>query len=147
MNILFIYSRQDYYSTDKPIQNQEQIQFGISYISSLLKQYGHNTKLFVITKKTKKYKLEKFLKDFLPSLICFTAVYSEYRFIAEIAEYIKNRFPEIFLLIGGAHPSLNPVECIKDSFDALCIGEGEYPTLELVEQLQNGQEPSMISNL
>jgi len=147
LNILFIYSRQDCYSNDKPIQNQEQIQFGISYISSFLKQYGHNTKLFVITRKTKKYKLEKHLKGFLPSLICFTAVYSEYRFIAEIAEYIKNRFPEIFLLIGGVHPSLNPDECIKDSFDALCIGEGEYPTLELVEQLQNSQKPSMISNL
>ena len=32
-------------------------------------------------------------------------------------------------------------------FDALCIGEGEYPTLELVAQLEMGVVPSSIKNL
>lgn len=72
---------------------------------------------------------------------------SEYEFIAKISRYIKNRYPEIFLLAGGPHVSLNPEECMHDSFDALCIGEGEYPTLEVVQQLENKIFPSEIPNI
>lgn len=43
--------------------------------------------------------------------------------------------------------SLNPEEVLEDGFDALCIGEGEYPALELVSQMEKGREPSGIANL
>ena len=42
---------------------------------------------------------------------------------------------------------MKPGDCIKDGFDAVCVGEGEYATLELVEQLQEGRKPSGIPNL
>ncbi|MCJ7653279.1 MAG: hypothetical protein MUO75_06225, partial [Actinobacteria bacterium] len=45
------------------------------------------------------------------------------------------------------HASLNPDDCLKSSFDAVCIGEGEYPTLELVEHLERGLSPTGIPNL
>jgi len=147
LNILFIYSRQDSQSLDKPLQEPEHIQFGISYISSFLKKHGHRTKLFVLTRETKREKIDDCLSKFSPALICFTAVYSEYKFIVSIAKYIKERYPRIFLLIGGPHVSLNPQETISDAFDALCVSEGEYPTLELVNQLQNNRVPSNIPNL
>ena len=147
MDILFVYSRQDSYLPSKPLQNAEQIQFGISYISSLLKKHGHSTRLFVLNRETKKNKIDECLNQFSPGIICFTAVYTEYGFISEFARYIKDRYPQIFLLAGGVHVTLNPQDCILDSFDALCIGEGEYPTLELVEQLQNKRTPSGIPNL
>ena len=43
--------------------------------------------------------------------------------------------------------SLTPAEEMLEIFDALCIGEGEYPGLELVEQLSEGKSPSGIMNL
>ena len=45
------------------------------------------------------------------------------------------------------HASLNPRTVLDDAFDALCIGEGEHPTLELVSQLQAGLSPGGIPNL
>lgn len=49
MNILFIYSLQDTQSLLKPLRTPEQIQFGISYISAILKKHGHQTKLVVLS--------------------------------------------------------------------------------------------------
>jgi len=147
MNILFVFSIDDCQNLFKPLPNQESIQLGISYVASLLKSYGHSVDLMVLSKKTKKEVIDKSIKKFIPSLICFTAISTEYNFISKVAKYLKRKYPSIYLLGGGQHISLSPEEAIKDSFDALCIGEGEYPTLELVQQLEQKKEPTGIKNL
>lgn len=150
MNVLFVYSLNDIYTYAKPLRTPEQMHLGISYISSFLKKYGHRTRLVVLSKvsgKKNKDMLGGYMKGFQPKLICFTAVASEYYFIKDIAKYIKNRYPNIYLLIGGPHASLDPEEVLKDDFDALCIGEGENATLELISELEKGMPPSGIPNL
>lgn len=150
MNILFIHSLEDLQFLDKPLWSPLQMQFGISYISSFLKKHGHQTKLLVLNRALNKKNtciVSEYLMKFKPKLICFTAVYSEYNFMASIAEYIKENHPDIYLLIGGCHVSLNPEEILLDGFDALCIGEGEEPTLELVSQLERNLQPCGIANL
>lgn len=147
MNVLFVYSLQEAQSLDKPLQTLEQMQFGISYISSFLKKHGHNTDLLILTRETKYSVIDEYIKDFCPGIIGFTAVATEYEFIANITRYVKNRYPQIFLLIGGPHVSLNPKDAISDAFNALCIGEGEQPTFELVDQIEKGMHPSNIANL
>lgn len=153
MNVLFIYSLNSFASPVKPIRDFESIQFGISYISAVLKQHGHNTALLVLNSvmgrlSKKKIKLiDESMQEFSPQLIGFTTVATEYPFIAEIARYIKQKYPDIYLLIGGPHASLNPAAVLSDDFDALCIGEGEYAVLELVEQLSANKSPSGICNL
>ena len=150
MNILFIYSLNVAGSENKPLESPEQIQFGISYISSFLKKYGHKTKLIVLSgnyPENNKKILDKCFEEFPAKLICFTAVSTEYRFIANIAKDIKEKWPNTYLLIGGPHVSLNPDNVLLDNFDALCIGEGENPVLELVSQLEKGIQPSTIPNL
>lgn len=150
MNILFVYSLDNINTSERPLTTPEQMQFGISYISAFLKQRGHETRLVVLSKGLDNRNIktiDKRLAEFFPRLICFTAVSSEYRFMAEIASYIKKKYPSIYLLAGGAHVSLNPDDALRDSFDALCVGEGEHATLELVEQLQKRPAPSHIPNL
>jgi radical SAM superfamily enzyme YgiQ (UPF0313 family) len=146
MDVLFIHSQQDYYSDEKPLESYERMQFGISYISSVLKDAGHNTRLMVPTRRTVG-RVEEQIREFNPGLVCFTSVYTEFFFMSRIASSIKRSHPDIFLLVGGPHASLNPEECLEAGFDAVCVGEGEYPTLELVEQLERGEKPSGIPNL
>jgi radical SAM superfamily enzyme YgiQ (UPF0313 family) len=43
--------------------------------------------------------------------------------------------------------TLDREACLADPFDALCIGEGEEPTRELVEMLVAGKKPAGIANL
>lgn len=147
MNVLFIFSVKDSFNSKRPVETMEHIQMGISHISALLKSKGHRTELLVLTKISGRMFINKSIKKFQPGLICFTAVASEYDFISEAARYIKEKYPGIFLVIGGAHASLNPDKAITDFFDAVCVGEGEYPTLEIVEQLEQGKRPRDIKNI
>lgn len=151
MNIIFIYSVDEIHTLEKPLLGPGWLHFGISYMSSFLKKHRHNTKLIVLSRILGKRNyniIDKYFKDFYPKLICFTAVSSEYRFIADIAGYIKKHYPDIYLLIGGPHVSLAPEEILSDdAFDALCVGEGESPALELAAQLEKGDSPSGIPNL
>lgn len=147
MNVLFIHSEEDPYSPDKPLEVQERVQFGISYISAMLKREGHDTRLAVLCRETGDT-IEDHIRDFDPGLICFTAVYTEYLFLSRVAAAVKRRHPDMFLLLGGAHASLKPDACLREpAFDAVCVGEGEYPTLEAVEQLEAGRYPAGIPNL
>lgn len=147
MKIAFIFSLTDVQPYPaRPLKSQSQIQFGISYISAVLKTHGHRTLLLVLSRETTNA-VTKFLEDFQPDLICLTAVATEYPFIARIAREIKKNHPSIYLLAGGPHVSLNPEQAISGAFDAACIGEGEYSTLELVKQLEKGKIPSGIANL
>lgn len=152
MNVLFVYSLNSLASPTKPIHSFEDMQFGISYISALLKSRGHKTELLVLSSimglsKNKLETVDDCIQRFNPRLIGFTSIATEYSFITSIAKYIRGKYPGIYLLIGGSHASLNPSEALTDDFDALCVGEGEYPTLELVDQLEKTKYPSGILNL
>jgi radical SAM superfamily enzyme YgiQ (UPF0313 family) len=147
MRVLFIFTLEVAQSPSKPIALLEYIQFGISYISSYLKLNGHETRLLVLTHKSPFDLVDKYMHEFNPDIVGFTAVSSEYTFVEKVALYIKKEFPKVFLLIGGAHVSLAPDEKMLEIFNALCIGEGEEPTLELVTRLAQRQSASDISNL
>ncbi|MDD4869637.1 MAG: radical SAM protein [Kiritimatiellae bacterium] len=147
MNILFVCSVKDARDSIKPLKNQTAIHFGISYISSVLKVHKHQTELLVLTYNTPKSFIDETIGKFAPEVICFTAVASEYEFIRECAHYIKAKYPHIYLVAGGVHVSLNAEEVIRDGFDAICIGEGEYPVLELVQQLEKDNKVTGIANL
>ena len=146
MRVLFIHYEDDHYSREKPLEGFERMQFGISYISSLLKKEGHETKLAVPTRESDGV-VEEHIREFDPGLICFTSVYSVIDYISELASRVKRRHPDLFLVIGGTHATLRPDDCLESAFDAVCVGEGEYAVLELVEQLESGRQPGKIPNL
>jgi anaerobic magnesium-protoporphyrin IX monomethyl ester cyclase len=146
LRVLFVHSEEDYYSPEKPLESFERMQFGISYISAILKAAGHETRLVVPTPRTIGV-VDEHIREFDPGLVCFTSVYSVYDFISKVAAGVKKRHPDLFLAVGGPHATLRPDECLDGAFDAVCIGEGEQATLELVEQLEEGREPSGIPNL
>ncbi len=145
MNVLFIYTAKDEREQKLPLY--ENMQFGISYISSWLKAHGHQTRLLYLNGYYRPGAIDKCIEEFRPGLVCFTAVYSEYPFVASVAALIKERHPGLFLLAGGPHVTLNPEACLADCFDALCVGEGEEPTLELAGELAADRPPAGIRNL
>ena len=150
MKVLFVYSLDDIQSIKTPLRSWTGIQFGISYISSVLKANGHQTQLLVLGSEHWRDSvkiIKKKIDEYGPRLVCFTAVYSQYSFIEKTARYIKENWPEKYLLIGGVHATLQPVEVIAGPFNAVCIGEGEYPTLELCRQLEHADMPHGIPNV
>lgn len=151
IRILFIYSLDDVPSWQTPVRSHEFIQFGISYIAAILDAHGHKTDVLVLGSNTawqrNQLLIDNAVRTFDPFLICFTSVASQYAFIRNVARHVRDRWSDKFLLIGGPHPSLNPESVICDTFDAVCIGEGEFPTLELADKLAAGSRPENIQNL
>jgi radical SAM superfamily enzyme YgiQ (UPF0313 family) len=149
MKVLFVYSVERGPSLRAPIENGA-MQFGISYISAVLKQTGVATALLVLSSESEKASLslaEEIFGQFDPQVVAFTCVSSQFPFISQVAEMVKRTRPGAFLIIGGPHVSLNPEDPMRSVFDAVCIGEGEYPMLELVQQLRETRTPDGIRNL
>ncbi|MGO8676904.1 MAG: B12-binding domain-containing radical SAM protein [Limisphaerales bacterium] len=150
MNVLFIYSTRSCRSPRTPLESLQDIHLGISYISAVLKAGGHSVRGMVLSSewaRKSEEMLDAAMAEFDPRVVCFTSVSSQYEFIHELARRIKARRPGAFLLIGGACVSLDPRAAIGGCFDALCVGEGEYPAAELVEALDAGRSPGGIANL
>lgn len=150
MRVMFIYSVEHVGDMLRPLKSWSLIHFGISYISSVLKADGYQTQVVVLGSSdwgNSVNLLKTFMGEFSPHIICITAVTSQYFFVKKIATVIKSQWPDKYLIIGGAHATLNPSEVIRDSFDAVCIGEGEYPVLELCRQIEANTIPHGIANL
>lgn len=148
--VLFVYSIDGHRRFDRRPISTTAIQLGISYIAALLKQHGHQTQLVVLESKrgTEDFPLlERRLREFQPGLVCHTAVATQYPFIVEVARHIRGQRPGLCQIVGGVHVSLNPAQALADGFDAVCVGEGEYPTLEFADQFERGVRPSGIANL
>ena len=150
MRVLFVYSIQKSITQNKPVLKQGGIYFGISYIAAMLKKHGHECRLAILDRRYKQKNialLSEKIHSFEPQIIAFTAVFSEFNFMYDIASQVKKAFPNLFLYAGGVHITLNPDVKYLDLFNAFCIGEGEYSTLELVENLSKGKDISNIQNL
>ena len=109
---------------------------GIGYISAVLKQGGHKTSLQHIYKPATKEDFLKSMEKEKPDLVCFTSTSNQFPYVKTFSKWAKEL--DLPTLVGGIHATLVPDEVIKlPSIDFVCIGEGEYPTLELVDAMQN----------
>ena len=150
MRILFVYSVQKTIVPQKPLLGQEGIYHGISSIAGVLKQHNHECSLAVLDRANGKQNfgiLRQKIEQFNPQIVAFTAVFSEFDFICQTASHVKEDFPYLFLIAGGVHITLNPDEKYLSLFDAICVGEGEAPVLELVQHLGTNQSINDIQNL
>jgi len=139
LRILFIY----------PDIGQERYGFqqGIAYISSLLKANDHQTSLLYVSKDISKSKLINEIRRFRPDLVGLTSTTHHYPYVEKYAKYIKEEF-ETPIICGGVHATLCPDEVLScRSIDMVCVGEGEYPMLELANQLEREKSIDNIQNL
>jgi len=93
-------------------------------------------------------RVNKAIAEFKPDLIAFSSYEMSFAWIQEICDYIKSLSKEIPIIVGGYYPTLSPEDVLKhNSVDVICLGEGEYPLLELLSSLKNGQRRTDIANL
>jgi len=135
---------------------------GVQSISAVLKAEGHQTELFVdpqlfndshcsIKSLSRffdfKQDIIKQLKEYQPDIIGFSVVTDLYPWACEMATLIKKEM-NVPIIFGGVHSSSVPERVIKnDVVDIVCVGEGEYPMLELINSMAKGQIDYSIKNL
>jgi anaerobic magnesium-protoporphyrin IX monomethyl ester cyclase len=112
------------------------VHLGLASISSVLKSRGHKVSLHYITKKPSRKQILDVVQMERPDLIGFSAGANQIQYADEWSSWIKEEF-DTPTICGGIHATLYPDEVISFSgIDALCRGEGEFPMLELIEDLQ-----------
>lgn len=140
MKILFVY-------TDINVRGGAQsYQFGIGQVSAMLRKHGHTTRLQYMFASCDTAPLLETIKDFKPDLLAFSAVSPQFNYVSKVLESLPEDRP--LTLLGGQHATLCP-QCLEETpnLDIICIGEGEYPTLELIEAIRDDKPIDNIHNL
>jgi anaerobic magnesium-protoporphyrin IX monomethyl ester cyclase len=113
----------------KEIDNEPQ---GILLISSVLKQAGHQVSLVVASEQDP---LEAALR-LRPDVVGYTVYTGPHTWYLELNQRIQAQLPGVFSIFGGPHPTFFPEMIEREGVDGLCIGEGEYATLDLMNSLE-----------
>lgn len=130
---------------------------GVLYVSSVLKQYGHEVELFRLTEQedwnfeidsliVQKRFLE-FVYKYKPQVIGISLLSTNFYRGVLFTQWIRKNF-NIKIVLGGAGPTVEPERMLSQSeADFLCVGEGEYAALDLLEALEKGRDTKNIANI
>ncbi len=77
------------------------------------------------------------IEDFKPQGCGISSTFTvDYNQAVKISEVIKGINPDIFVFVGGHHPSLQPEDFHLPSIDAIVVGEGEITASEMADCLE-----------
>ncbi|MFH1859428.1 MAG: radical SAM protein [bacterium] len=86
------------------------------------------------------------LKRSRTNLVGISVSCSAYLETAKVITMAIKEALNIPVLWGGVHATVDPEGCIQHA-DMLCVGEGEYPILELLEAMSSQKDMTGIKNL
>ena len=131
MKILFVYK----YEFIEPI--------GLMYLSSFLKKNRHDC-YFIDVKFEKDVCKE--VRKISPDIIAYSITTGKHKFYQELNQKLKKKF-KFFSVFGGPHCTFFPEFIHEKGVDVVCRGEGEFPLLELVNNLEKKRDITKIKNL
>ena len=142
MKVLFVYP-----SIDCPAG----INHGLAAISGVLKSRGHETKLIHVCDQLWPIpdyaEIKAIVEAFGPGIVGFSAMSQQYEWCIDLAAKLDRDFG-IPTVVGGVHCTMVPEEVTADGrFDFVCVGEGEYAMLDLVERLEHGLDTTTVPNI
>jgi len=112
------------------------------HLSSLLKQHGHDTKMVVASHEDPL----KVALEWRPDVLGYSVYTGTQSAYIELNRRIKSQLPEVLAVFGGPHPTFFPEVLDAEGVDGVCVGEGEYATLDLLNALQEQRELLDIAN-
>ncbi len=145
------------------------LDFGVRYISSFLRENGYPTFLVLFNKQ--RYSVEFLGNDYFSPKVIYhhicppkdvdllvsllkmmrvslvgISVSSTFVRTARIITKNIKKYLNIPVVWGGIHAIIAPEDCIQYA-DIVCIGEGEWPMLKIAECIKNKRSISGIENL
>jgi anaerobic magnesium-protoporphyrin IX monomethyl ester cyclase len=115
---------------------------GLMYLSSLCRSRGHEARLFFSSDRDF---IER-LRSYHPQVLAYSVISGSHKPYLRINRAIKDLVPA-FSVFGGPHTTFFPETIHAAGVDAICVGEGEYAFLELVQRLEDRLDISDIPNL
>ena len=104
---------------------------GLTYLAGYLRQYEHQMAIYDFQVEERDFNY--FIQDFQPDLVGITCQTALFFNTLKLAEKIKKAFPQIPIIVGGAHPTYRPDDFFENPvIDAVVRGEGEETMRELL---------------
>jgi len=122
---------------------------GLASISAVLKQGGHDCKLFHLfyqhTEEDYKARLKE-LGEF--DIIGFSIRTTAFPDTQTYIKWTREACPDVHIICGGYHCTLAPKEVLEiDGVDSVCIGDGEYAELELCDKMTAGEDYTDVESI
>ncbi len=134
---------------------------GLAYIAAFIREKGFHVRILDMMIESKKRvhyndgfdcvgmefeKLKEILLSYNPDIIGITWQYTNQSDITEESiSLIKTVLPNSVIVVGGAHVSACPKECLEnDGIDFAVIGEGEETFLNFLNQFKNKKDFSSL---
>ncbi|MBF0567496.1 MAG: cobalamin-dependent protein [Nitrospirae bacterium] len=110
---------------------------GLCYLASVLRLNGFTVSILDMHQNAKLPEdIISECRKLRPKILGITSTTPTYPNAELIARLAKAFNSNVVTVIGGAHATCLPDECLKSgAFDYVCVGEGEYTLLELTEAL------------
>lgn len=122
---------------------------GLAYIASFLESKGVEVNL--VDAHALNFNLNMIKNLFLqerPNIIGVSVTTAQVTLAFSLAEIAKMILPNVFFIVGGAHPSLLPYDLLSnENIDACVIGEGETTLFEIVKALEEGKNLERIKGI
>ena len=133
---------------------------GLLYVGASLKKEGYEVKIIdspcegyentisnksgYITYGLPDEDLKERIREYKPDIVGITSMFTAQQKNVEYhCDLVKSIDQNIPLVLGGVHPSLDPINSVKNaSVDYVIIGEGEYRFLDLLAALEKNEEPN-----
>jgi radical SAM superfamily enzyme YgiQ (UPF0313 family) len=116
---------------------------GVMNISALLKQNGIKVEVISAEYET----IIARLRTEEDVILAFSTPTPYYRFYLDLNRKLKQKFPSVLSVFGGPHPTFFPEMIEEEGIDVICVGEGEEPMLDLVQNVTKSRPIKDIKNL
>ncbi|HAW60516.1 MAG TPA: hypothetical protein DCW86_03520 [Actinobacteria bacterium] len=148
---------------------------GLGYLATVLRDAGHQVKIYdaehspravYLSYTTRAERYDAFLKaihdpehgvwqeasdvvrEFQPDLVGLSVMTVKYAAALRLAKLCKEFDENIYVVMGGPHPTIQPEKVLNDSpVDFVVRGEGEKALLELVESLGSDGDFTKVKGL
>ena len=120
---------------------------GLLSIAAYLRRYSsHEIGIYdALEKCADDEMIRRAVKEFDPEMVGITALSHERIEAHHTARIIKEQYPHLKLIMGGAYASSDPFEVMRNpAVDYVVAGEGEAVTLSLLNALEAGRDASDI---
>ncbi len=115
-------------------------------ISSLARVLGEKHQCSVVNTNVPG-SLEEALHTFAPDVVGPFVLSKDHQWALHVARTAKAIDKNIFVILGGAHPTFFPEVAREPNIDAICIGEGEKVLPELLERLEANEDWEDVPSL
>ncbi|MCK5287450.1 MAG: B12-binding domain-containing radical SAM protein, partial [Candidatus Omnitrophica bacterium] len=132
MKVLFIFKSENFL-----------VPIGLCFISSVAKKEGYSTYLCEMNSQNPL----KCISDLRPDVVAYSSSTGEAKHYIRLNQIIKKKFPEVFTIMGGPHPTFYPDLIYNSDLDAICRGEGEYAFVDTLKMLAVQKSVDGIPNI